>query len=192
MTHFRPSTSFRYRALAIAVLFAHSLGTVGYPLIPRHAAVSDTIAYPCAGHACGCATSEQGWAGDCCCYTLEQKLAWADARGIEPPTHVRSTIAARKQAQQPKTKSCCASHDCEEPEPRTGLSESQSVRWINAQAAQKCRGQILDELNATSVCEFAVPVSVWRDTTCVEWLRTSHVPALAGFFRPPLPPPRVV
>lgn len=43
--------------------------------------------FPCSGGHCGCATAEQCWRG-CCCYTLEQRLAWAERNHVVPPDYV--------------------------------------------------------------------------------------------------------
>lgn len=51
------------------------------PGVPQAAGVP----FPCRGHRCGCASPAACWAGDCCCFTLAEKIAWAEARGVEPP-----------------------------------------------------------------------------------------------------------
>src|SRR5262249_28300736 len=63
--------------------------------------------FPCQGRPCGCASAADCWQGDCCCFTLAEKVAWADAHGVEPPAHARERAAA------------CCSHGscCSEPTP---------------------------------------------------------------------------
>ena len=69
--------------VAAAALLGQVVAAVGAPVPSRALAnKSASVPFPCLGHPCGCSTSEQGWAGDCCCFTLEEKLAWADARDI--------------------------------------------------------------------------------------------------------------
>src|SRR5207249_11117235 len=99
--------------LAVAALFAQLVIATGAPVLsPRAASKSGTTPFPCQNHPCGCTTPEQGWAGDCCCFTLEQKLTWAEERGIEPPPHVRPMVDARKAAAQKKqAKPCCVKHE---------------------------------------------------------------------------------
>ena len=66
--------------VAAAALLGQVVAAVGAPVPSRALAnKSASVPFPCLGHPCGCSTSEQGWAGDCCCFTLEEKLAWADA-----------------------------------------------------------------------------------------------------------------
>ena len=136
--------------LAVAALFAQLIAATGAPVLsPRAAAKNGATPFPCQNHPCGCTTSEQGWAGDCCCFTLEQKLAWAEERGIEPPAHVRPAVEARKKKAKP---SCCAKHETRSCcEPATELAapphadepaatEAPAVRWVAGVFAQKCRG----------------------------------------------------
>ena len=93
-------------------LSSHLAVAFGFPLpAPGRTKPTDGAAYPCQSFPCGCLSSEQCWAGDCCCFTLEQKVAWAEANGVEPPPHVRPLVAsrqARPSAPPKKKKSCCA------------------------------------------------------------------------------------
>src|SRR5208282_2869063 len=84
--------------IVVLTLFSHLVVTLGFPLpIPKAAAAKDASRpFPCQNHSCGCLTADECWKGDCCCFTLEQKLAWAEANGTEPPPHVRPLVEARK------------------------------------------------------------------------------------------------
>ena len=57
--------------------------------------------FPCAQRVCGCRSAEQCWK-KCCCFTDAQKVAWADARGVELPAYVRES-AARSQPSDRRT-----------------------------------------------------------------------------------------
>jgi len=48
--------------------------------------------FPCAQRVCGCRSAEQCWK-KCCCFTDAQKVAWADAQGVELPAFVRESAA---------------------------------------------------------------------------------------------------
>lgn len=68
--------------------------------------------FPCQSHACGCRSAAACWA-DCCCFTREQKLAWARANGVTPPVGTPTfDPAAEKQTPEedapPSKRSCCA------------------------------------------------------------------------------------
>src|SRR5262249_11352316 len=75
-------------AAAIAALVGHLFSAVGLPLPgPSAIPAASPLLYPCQGHSCGCRSYDECWAGDCCCFTLREKVAWARANGIEPPAH---------------------------------------------------------------------------------------------------------
>jgi hypothetical protein len=95
--------------LLMLTLVSHLLGTFGFPLlVPASSSKDASTPYPCKGHQCGCRNAQECWAGDCCCYTLEEKLVWAEANGIEPPEHVRPLVESRKsEVAKPKNKSSC-------------------------------------------------------------------------------------
>ena len=96
--------------LLVMTFVNYLVAVVGVPL-PTHTTGSrgtSDFPYPCQDHACGCGSSEECWKGDCCCFTLEQKLVWAETRGLEPPDHVRPLVEARKgKIEQHHRKSCC-------------------------------------------------------------------------------------
>ncbi|QDU64600.1 hypothetical protein Pan216_54900 [Planctomycetes bacterium Pan216] len=81
------------------------------------------IPYPCQYRRCGCSSSGQCWAGDCCCYSIEEKIAWAKANDVAVPAialeaarrsnrerrpAAKSIVVAGKAPSAPR--SCCASH----------------------------------------------------------------------------------
>src|SRR5262245_3906062 len=95
-------------AVAALVLLGYVLSVTGYPLPRTVTRKGRDYPFTCQNRPCGCVTAEECWRGDCCCFTLEQKLAWADQQGIEPPDHVRPTVRARQQHQgQPSSNACC-------------------------------------------------------------------------------------
>ncbi len=103
---------FRLRdAIVVLTLVGHLMLTFGFPLpAPSWKKPTDGVPYPCQSRPCGCLTSEQCWQGDCCCFTIEEKLTWAEASGVEPPTHVRPLVESRRSQSAPpaKNKSCCS------------------------------------------------------------------------------------
>ncbi|QDT66545.1 hypothetical protein [Calycomorphotria hydatis] len=62
--------------------------------------------FPCQSHNCGCRTAGQCW-NKCCCYTPQQRLAWARVNGIEPPIIVVRLNASEhsKDEQKPREES---------------------------------------------------------------------------------------
>ena len=87
--------------------------------------------FPCQDRPCGCFDADTCWKGDCCCFTLEQKVEWAEANGIEPPAHVRPLVKARQAEQAPPCPEC----------DKARRSQAAPPRWAVGAFAQKCRGE---------------------------------------------------
>jgi hypothetical protein len=85
--------------LAVFAVIGQSLGTIG--IIPVRADFDEdsSTPFPCKDLPCGCRTAAKCWAGACCCYTMQQKIAWAAEHGIIPPDHA-IRIAAEEMAQE--------------------------------------------------------------------------------------------
>jgi hypothetical protein len=188
--------------LAAAVVFAQVIAATGAPVfVTQKPGTSAEVPHPCQGHACACATSEQSWTGDCCCFTLEEKLAWAETRGIEPPEHVRPLVAERAAAKKaksccskPKKRSCCAEHEpkacSEEPPPPPEPSEPK-LKWVVSVFAQKCRGDGpagLLELGASIAP--VLPSAPREPRPARDFDRPTDTPVRFTSFQPPIPPPR--
>jgi hypothetical protein len=47
--------------------------------------------FPCQNHPCGCQTAEQCWS-NCCCFTPEERWAWAKAHNVEPPAYAEKPV----------------------------------------------------------------------------------------------------
>ncbi|VTS02013.1 Uncharacterized protein OS=Planctomyces brasiliensis (strain ATCC 49424 / DSM 5305 / JCM 21570 / NBRC 103401 / IFAM 1448) GN=Plabr_1608 PE=4 SV=1 [Gemmata massiliana] len=196
---------FRSRSLrhlvAVVALLAQFVAAAGAPVPSNRVRANRGAPFPCQDHPCGCATSEQCWAGDCCCFTLEQKLAWADAREITPPAHVRPMVEERKQADKAcctKTAAdpCCStagatSNTCHEHAQPQKVAPS--VRWVAGMFAQKCHGEGpggLLKLELVVVPEQnAAPRSAFDPVDSVPH-SNSRVTAIS--LCPPTPPPRLV
>ncbi|MBN9120590.1 MAG: hypothetical protein J0I06_15795 [Planctomycetes bacterium] len=199
----RPHPSFRARhALAVAVVLAQVVAATGAPVLaPQKHATASPVPYPCQGHACACTSSELSWAGDCCCFTLEQKLAWAEAQGIEPPEHVRPMVEARKARKaKAKPKSCCAKSEkpscCSAPEPAEPKHEGEPpappVKWVAVMFAQKCRGESpVGLFDVEAGVAPVLPIARREPRQVPAFARPADTHARSTSFRPPTPPPRV-
>jgi hypothetical protein len=190
-------------ALAVVAVLAQLVAATGAPVFSPPVARGGALPFPCQNNPCGCATSEECWAGDCCCFTLEEKVAWAEARGVEPPAHARAIVAARKTPPKPKPKkSCCAGHEkpscCQgagecpaEPAAATAPA-APAVKWVVASFARKCRGEGHAVLLKMQVSVPPAPASEVRTPRpacgCVA---AFDADPFLSFARPPIPPPRV-
>lgn len=162
--------------------------------------------FPCQDHACGCQTAEQCWS-HCCCFTPEERWAWAREHNVEPPAYAEKpnsrslTVAAqpastgwntvklrdRDRDGGAATKNCCCA--CE---PVTPAKEKPSTtgRWITMMTAWRCQGYSTVWLSTGAVLpvppltlplEDAPPARV-----CLPSERADVIPST-----PPDPPPRL-
>jgi hypothetical protein len=210
------------RMLTVGAVVAHLIVATGVPL-PSNASAHGkppSSPHPCQGRLCGCFTAEKCWAGDCCCYTLEQKLAWAEANGINPPAHVRQSVEARKARMSPP-KSCCATknHDSrnaccnqskgsssescdalpcdtteverEHNETMTDTGDSLKWYWVAGFFAQKCHGEgPAGLLHADPSIPPVFPAMHLLEPEPGFFVHISSPPVTHISQAPPTPPPR--
>lgn len=179
------------RVVCVAcVLAGYGIACVGLPL-PKLIRKDLSAPFPCADRGCGCMSAEECWAG-CCCFTREQRLAWAVEHGVEIPAWVLN------ESQKPCCKarqvaSCCQHRKAE----RSCCSKTarpkppEKTEWVIGMMARKCRGQGCDWLAAGAVLA-GPPHVTWRESLpClgeVALRKRLHLPILAS---PPVPPPRI-
>jgi hypothetical protein len=174
-------------------------GTVGVP-VPR--LLSDNMdrsrPFPCQDHHCGCATADQCWRS-CCCLTNRQKLAWAEAHGVTPPTFVVAAAAGEQDAS-PRAASCCggkrsaacgklASSCCTATSP---VADDSAVvlDWVLAIEARRCQGQA-EQWLALGALSLPPAGATWTpENPCCGELQAAS-PRLVGVLSAPhTPPPR--
>jgi hypothetical protein len=87
------------RGFVAALLIINQFAVAsGLPLPASAAAMNSTVKkdlskpFPCMNRPCGCLNADQCW-HSCCCFTMREKLAWAEANGVEPPAFVREAAA---------------------------------------------------------------------------------------------------
>ncbi|HQR07983.1 MAG TPA: hypothetical protein PLN21_14240 [Gemmatales bacterium] len=188
-------------ALGQLCLFNLLFLIVGIP-IPHSRQKDKSVAYPCMDHACGCMNAEQCWRG-CCCYTREEKLAWAKENGVTPPAFVlaqseeepKSCCSAHKACHESSscceggkktaTKTCCKSHAEEQ------VDEEVHFTWLVTMQAMKCHGQDGWSL-LTSVIVVDVPdvVEKYEAPSLPEVIPCDDETAFSLNADPALPPPR--
>ncbi len=131
----RTTTGRRLRGVTLALLLVSQVvAATGVPL-PSPGVAASGVPFPCQSKACGCLTATACWAGDCCCFTLEDKLLWADAQGYEPPEHVRPLVAARQ------CSPARAPDDCPKCAKAKPVAGDIGLRLVIGEASQKCRGK---------------------------------------------------
>src|SRR5207244_2374733 len=99
---------------------------------------------------CGCRTAEECWR-HCCCFSPEQRLAWAQDRGIQPPEYAeRPSVQGWQTTRLRDRESCCANH-ADEKKPcchdssaaktkRDGPASPAARKWILGIARLHCKG----------------------------------------------------
>jgi hypothetical protein len=118
ITSWRP---LRRRLIAAITLVAYLLATLGVPL-PAAARKPEDQPFPCQDHPCGCRTAEQCWTA-CCCFTPEQRWAWARERHIQPPAYAerpaaqgwRTTRLRDREQRPPQPETSCRQCAAEDP-----------------------------------------------------------------------------
>jgi hypothetical protein len=186
-------------AVAALVLLAHVISAVGLP-VPQWRPITPkdaSLPFPCLSRACGCLTAEQCWQG-CCCFTDREKLAWAEANGVDVPEFVRARAAAECDGS--AACCCCAADkpgDCphcraiKKPSTRAASKSDAKVGWVDGTLLRQCRGAgPFGTLGAASALP-PPPAATWA----FAWVSTGWFPfldlsPLTRYHRPELPPPR--
>ena len=106
--------------------------TVGLPL-PLPTLKKSDQPFPCQTRSCGCQTAEQFWTG-CCCFSPEERWAWARANHIEPPAYaerpsvreavVQLPVEKAEKPDEPSTCCCCSSRNEAAPECESQVASS--------------------------------------------------------------------
>jgi hypothetical protein len=186
------------RCLVVGMMLAgYALAAVGFPL---PAAVKDVSRpYPCQGHACGCLNAEQCWRS-CCCYSAEEKVAWARQHQVEAPAEVvaeaergwRSPRLRDQQKTAAKACCCCCSHDKapESPARSAAAPPTKKTNWIDGVSARHCRGLGTDWLSG-AVAPPPSPHFTWMfDWSVAGRLLPPDDVVHSLPSAPPAPPPR--
>jgi hypothetical protein len=153
------------RLLVMLTVLGHLLATFGLPLpAPRRTKSTAGIPYPCQNRPCGCLSSEQCWQS-CCCFTLQERLAWARANGVEPPAFVRQLAqSATSVSPRPATpESCCCDHSEPAAEAAGGCSASGDCM---SSAHTESTQPLPAPAEATPPCPHCVAKSPARPSCC--------------------------
>ncbi|MBL9095123.1 MAG: hypothetical protein JNL96_28150 [Planctomycetaceae bacterium] len=215
----RRPTSRSHRAVVVVALANYLVLALGIPL-PAAAPVvkpgSDATPFPCQAHRCGCVSAESCWKS-CCCFSHEEKLAWARLNGVTPPAYVIAAAEARPaHTRSPVKKACCSSvpragaKSCcsAGPEPKAAVSccetathgetaatpaPAAKVAWVSYIDVRRCRGESAPEWCNVPISVGPPPAPALLST--VEVVRPiAAAPALqwpSAVDIPPDPPPRI-
>lgn len=203
------------RLVSLLVLVSFCASFVPLPVASRSPVEKDqSAAYPCQNRPCGCRSAEACWKG-CCCFTNREKLAWAEANGVSPPTYViaaaaresadslckaggccsktKSATASQLISKSAKTKTCCSSsysNSANVPAVKAAEEESKT-QFVIGVLVQKCQGQGL----FWNSLPWAILPEIHADLVHADpvvWSVPVSLKAPARAVEPPEPPPRVV
>jgi hypothetical protein len=194
------------RILCVLVLVAVCAASLPVPVPVVASLYKDrSIPFPCQDHPCGCRNALQCWTS-CGCMSMAEKLNWAEARGITPPSFVDAKANTKSACCSSKTKSCCSKAPstgggaCErcsqkkQPAPTlTAVTEQKPQRIVLLTSyIAKCGGQ--DSMIASLPWSIIPkPLAIASASRLCVW-RWVHVDdhTLSAQAEPPIPPPRLL
>lgn len=193
------------RGVAVLAVIGQLLGTVGIIPVRADSSEDSLTPYPCKDHPCGCRSAARCWAAACCCYTMQQKVAWAAEHGIKPPDHA-VRLAAEEAALERRDNGyravpfipCCSAKQGRESgldgrqdqESIPGKSRDGSkapashheVDWVAGLFAQQCQGQGFDGLGFLNIGIPPAPPVTWTFESVI-------VNTCSSFDQSPIPMP---
>jgi hypothetical protein len=195
----------RWALFSSVALASYFIAAIGLP-VPEPLALAEGTGqpYPCQNHRCGCLNAEQCWT-HCCCFTPDQKLAWARANGVRPPNwaeEIRTSgwnTPRLRDKQQSKT--CCHCAGCGSDSTRDASAPPESARvdngkkrspfgWILSVSAAGCRGLATLWLTLGGVTG-PPPVARWQpDLRACERMSPLDLRPCSLEHAPLTPPPR--
>lgn len=203
-----------HRLAAASVALAYLLSALDVPL-PAFVHKDASVPFPCQNHPCGCRTAEQCWS-HCCCFTPEERWAWAREHGVEPPSYAEmpasppveepaeqgwNTVKLRDREAakaKPAAKNCChkqsgRSECCSSDVEATNKQSTENggaVSWGSVLAVWHCQGWGTIWLSTGAVLPVPPPDDWSPDTPPPSRLVLADTFAFILSSPPPSPPPR--
>jgi hypothetical protein len=188
----------RYRLGVLCVCLAYVLSALEVPL-PVFVHKNSSQPFPCQDHLCGCQTAEQCWS-HCCCFTPEERWAWARAHNVEPPAYAEkpadkpaaqgwNTVKLRDR--DTTAKSCCCGHKPDTQASEEHLPADATGLRLATIGVWRCQGYSSLWISAGAVLPVAglaawSPEDVPPVRVCLPSIHADMVPST-----PPDPPPRL-
>jgi hypothetical protein len=184
---FRRQLSAGRRSTVAGIALAGYLAAIGgFPLPVPHAAKSDGQPFPCQHHGCGCRDADHCW-NSCCCFTTQQRLAWAREHRIELPSHLQALLAARLNP----PRACCAhGYQAQGADRQAKPASSPGVELVWSNLLRQCRGLDTMWIGSGAVTPPPAATTWTYDWQPREWLSTIVANREPIAFEPAVPPPR--
>ncbi len=192
------SSGCRARRLGAGLaLVAYLAAIIGLPL-SAPAGKDRSRPFPCQNRPCGCRSAEECWR-HCCCFSAEERFAWAAAHDVEPPEY-----AERPNASSGHSLSClrCELHNEAHAAPETtsrsshcpqhnaaagkGKARGAVVAW----AALRCRGLSTLWVNSGAVLPPQSLSAGQPNPVPPDWIGDARSVLASRALTPPDPPPR--
>jgi hypothetical protein len=183
--------TWRRRLLTATVAFAY-VGAIGGLPLPAPSTGETGRPFPCQGHACGCRNAEQCWR-HCCCYTMREKIAWAQGHRVQPPAYV--DYSTGWQDVRLRDQEACDLGSCPCRQARQTSTRPQSPSRDAAKLAigiWPCHGTSDDWLSAEPATTPPAGVCWSPLWPLIDRLVDAGTPACGFDSSPPDPPPRLV
>jgi hypothetical protein len=176
MKHLRRNLgrSFRRRLCAGCTLFAYLVTALNLPLPAAAVRKDASQPFPCQNHPCGCQTAEECWR-HCCCFSAEERWAWARAHNVEPPSYAEkpATTSWRSKRKRDQGKPCCSDRSgqrcCQtvpadkpprESSPKQGSGKTRNATpWVLGLMALACKGSSTLWVTTGSVVPPSLPLT---------------------------------
>jgi hypothetical protein len=185
----------RRRTVAVLALGSYLAAAFGLP-VSLSPAKSARQPFPCQNQPCGCRSAEECWQ-HCCCYTPEERWAWARAHHVQPPAYAEPPTAAgwRTSREGDAECACCAQKRQARPPSccQTAASKEKRrtpLRWPVGVSPLPCRGGSSAWVSAGAVLPPPRPL-VWQPWLApLGWISSADPFAAEFALIPPDPPPR--
>ncbi len=150
--------------------------------------------FPCQNRPCGCQSAAQ-CKKKCCCFSDEQKLAWAKRNGVDPSEVVASTTKCSTASKSAPTV-CCTIKNVAKPQvthrlPKVKSTSQSRYKIVIAAVADDCQG-LAKTASGQSVFLIPPPASLNQFVeSIVERFVIQGSVMVQAIAEPPVPPPRV-
>lgn len=187
----------RLTAIAsIAILIFAAVG-VPFPMVVKK---DRSVPFPCMDRACGCRSAAE-CKQHCCCFSREEKIAWAKSRGLDPSTVAQASPANNTIAcTSLSSKSCCSKkiasscpHCAKKRVAAAPAPSDESADLIVASFERQCQGVdgfwvLLSASLKPPAFASVLTFDVVAEVVCwpaIDWANPPRI-------QPPVPPPEFI
>lgn len=187
----------RQQITSILLLVASVAALLPMPLMPSASknGKDHSRPFPCQNRPCGCRSADQ-CKKKCCCFSAEQKLAWANRNGVDASEVVACPQSSKTDAVTAR-KGCCSSHHIAKTQAANRLQKTatKAVRRskvVIGVIAQHCHG-VPHTLSGQPPFVVAPIISLTFSAEPTGERLICEGPRFAQLYaEPPVPPPRLV